>query len=252
MALATKYGFSEKAIAEFEWSILYTSVTSAVPVAFWLLSYILADPNLAQSLRKEVEALVSFSVVDGGKVLELDSSAISTNCPLLVSTWEETLRMTTAPIAIRKVTKDIVFNDYLLKANAILQMPGSVTHTSAAIWGEDAAGLKPERFLKGGERSTEDEQQREVRKLQNQAYFPFGGGRNLCPGRHLAFTEILGLVSMLLYAFSVENKDGTPFKVVKPQRQKQGAAVRKPDEDIEVVIARREEFEGVKLEFSAS
>jgi cytochrome P450 len=127
--------------------------------------------------RKEIKSLTSFKIVDGVKTLELDPSAIPTSCPLLVSTWEETLRMATAPIAIRKVTNDIIFNDYLLKADAIIQMLGSITHTSSSIWGSDAAVVKPQRFLKKDERTKEDETQRELRKLQNQAYFPFGGGR---------------------------------------------------------------------------
>ena len=55
---------------------------------------------------------------------------------------------------------------------------------------------------------------------------------------------------MMIYAFSVENKDGTRFKVIKAAPRAFGASVPKAEKDVEVVIKLREELRGIKLAFA--
>lgn len=44
----------------------------------------------------------------------------------------------------------------------------------------------------------------EADRQRKAAFFPFGGGLHLCPGRNFAFAEILGLMSVLVTGFDIE------------------------------------------------
>ena len=110
--------------------------------------------------------------------------------------------------------------------------------------GPDAKEFKPERWL------AQDPLLKEARKAQAMAFFPFGGGKNLCPGRHLAFTEITGFVAMLLYGFELSMGDGGVLPVPKGEVQKLGFASISPEKELEVLVKRRPNFEGVVWEFN--
>ncbi len=246
--IATKHGFTDDQIADWEVLMTIAAVTNAIPITFWMLSYILANPELASSVLAELKPVVTVKAANGIKTCEIDPGLIRTNCPLLVSIWEELLRFTSQPTLGRAVTTDTVINnEYLLKAGAVVQIPTGITHADPSFWGLDSATVNPRRFLKKEEKPTPEE--REQRKLQNRAYVPFGGGKNLCPGRHIAANETLSFVSMMIYAFSIENKDGTPFKVIEAAQKAFGASVPKAEKDVDVVIKLREQLKGVKLAF---
>jgi cytochrome P450 len=225
------------------------AVTNAIPISFWMLSYMLAGHGIACSVREELKSIVTMKVIDGVSTCEIDPVLIRGHCPLLVSIWEELLRLTSQPTLGRSVTSDTVINDeYLLKAGSVVQIPTGITHLDSSFWGSDASILNPRRFWKKDEKLSKED--REQKKLQSRAHTPFGGGKNLCPGRHAAANETLSFVSMMIYAFSVENKDGTLFKVIKAAPRAFGASVPKAERDVEVVIKLRKELRGVKLAFA--
>lgn len=248
---ARKYGFKDTDIADFELSILFVSTTNTVPSSFWLLSHILSSPSLVAEIRAEIAQIVTRKTVDGVDTMEMDITGFQKKCPLLVSTWEETLRLVDSSSSVRAVVKDTLFADkYLLKAGSVIQMPSGVTHNSTAIWGPDAGEFNPRRFMKtsNDKGGIEDVKAKERRKMQVQGYFPFGGGKHLCPGRHFAFTEILGFIATVVYGYEVRMADGSSGAVKVPPMafQKMGTGVRKPERDVDLLIHRREEFRGVK------
>jgi cytochrome P450 len=250
MAIAKRHGFTDFQIADWEVLMTIAAITNAIPISFWMLSYILADPELASSVLDELKPVVAIKELDGVKTAEIDAALIRVQCPLLISIWEELLRFTSQPTLGRSVTKEIVLNnEYLLKAGGVVQIPTGIPQSDASFWGPDSAILNPRRFIKKDEKLNREE--REQKKLQNRAYTPFGGGKNLCPGRHIAANETLSFVSMMIYAFSITNKDGTHFKVIEAAQKAFGASVPKAENDVEVVIKRREELRGVKLGFAA-
>lgn len=243
---ARKYGLTKRDIAEFEIAILYTAVTNTVPSSFWFLSFIVSSPSLLTEIRAEVSEIMTRKTVDGVDTMEMDIAGFQKKCPLLCSAWEETLRLIGSVSSTRMVVKDTMFVDkYLLKAGSVVQMPSGVTHNSPEIWGEDAAIFNPRRFIRS--EGKQDLAAREKRKVQAQGYFPFGGGKHLCPGRHLAFTEVMGFVATLTYGFDIRMADGSgSLKLPKPAKQKMGSGTRKPETDVKILIKRREEFKGVK------
>jgi hypothetical protein len=249
--IGKKHGFNDTQIAE--WDLLFTiaAVTNAIPISFWMVSYILADPPLSREAREELQAIVKMEESEGEKVLKLDPRMIRERCPLLISIWEELLRFTSQPTLGRYVTADTVLNsEYLLKAGSVVQIPTQITQGSSSIWGPSALGFNPRRFLRKDENKKLGKEEREQEKLQRRAYTPFGGGKNLCPGRHAAANETLSFVAMVLVGFTVEREDGGVFEVIGEATRAAGASVPKADGDVRVVVRRREEFRGLRLEFA--
>jgi cytochrome P450 len=209
-----------------------------------MICNIFAQPDLVFSLRAEIEKLITRQIRDGAEVISLNISTLQSHCPLLTACFHETLRLNKTGASVRTILEDVMLDDsYLLKKGAFIQIPTGVLHADANVWGPDATEFNPRRFL------NQDSLPRDVRKAQNQAFIPFGGGKHLCPGRHLAFTEIVAFVAMLLYGFEVEMSSGGRLEVPEGEFQKLGVASISPSKDLDVLIKRRKGFEGVVWEF---
>ncbi|CAD6447684.1 658df175-1cd2-41ff-bbae-f4818510a6a1 [Sclerotinia trifoliorum] len=242
-----KWGLTAEEIANIEISTLFLATTNSAPTSFWLLVNILSDPSLVSSIRTEVSNIISKQTADNGiEECVMDITLFQSSCPILMSCFRETLRFVDAATSVRSVTKDVLLtsstsqSSFLLKAGNVIQLPSGVTHNSPSIWGPNVDSFDPYRFLP----STIAKLSKEQKKQQAQGYFPFGGGKHLCPGRHFATTEILSLVSAIIMGCEVEGASV-------PERafQKLGTAVRKPKNDVEVSIKRREGWENVKWRF---
>ena len=90
--------------------------------------------------------------------------------------------------------------------------------------------------------ATKNKLDKSTRRAQNQAYFPFEGGKHLCPGRHFAMMEILAFVAAIVAGFEIEGLKRVPERAF----QKLGTAVRKPVGDVRVRIGRREGWGSVR------
>jgi cytochrome P450 len=245
-------GLSQDDFLNVEVGMLFTASTNTAPSSFWFLCYILSSASLLAEVRAEISKIVMRKDVNGIDTLEMDTSDFQQHCPLLISSWEETLRLVDSSSSVRMVAKDTMLADvYLLKANSVVQMPSGTTHLSTEIWGPDAATFNPRRFLKTKSDEKLDAAGRGKRKLQVQGYFPFGGGKHLCPGRHFAFTEVMSLVATLVYGFDIRMADGSAdFKAPRMALQKLGTGVRKPANDRDVLIKPSPGFEGAKWAYS--
>jgi cytochrome P450 len=188
-----------------------------------MLTYIYADADLLRALRHELAFLSN----------PLDTDKLRA-CPLLISTFQEIQRLKQHGNAVRWVSADTRLDGYLLKKGAVMQIPSSVLNTASSIWGPDAGSFNPRRFL-----DLDD------KKTRQRGYIPFGGGRNLCPGRHLAFTEALGFVAAFVLGFDMQGA-----KIIGARTHKLGFGARKPERDLKVSIRRREGFEDAKWRFN--
>jgi len=249
---AKNAGLPQDDFLNVEIGMLFTASTNTAPSSFWFLCYILSSKSLLAEVRGEISKIVTRKAINGIDTIELDSTGFQQHCPLLISTWEETLRLVDSSSSVRMVAKDtLLAESYLLKANSVIQMPSGTTHLSTEIWGPDAATFNPRRFLKTKSNEKLDAAGREKRKLQVQGYFPFGGGKHLCPGRHFAFVEVMSLVATIVYGFDIKMADGSAgFKAPKSDFQKMGTGVRKPVNDIDVLIKQRSGFEGAKWTYT--
>jgi len=243
---ARQWDLTTEEIAQAEITIIMAAGTNTVPNVFFMLCYILCQPNLINYLRSEVSKIVRRTSRDGTDTVTLDISLLKSNCTVMTACFHETLRLIKTGASVRTILSDVMLNDkYLLKKGAFVQIPSGVLHVDPVTWGPDAKEFNPYRFC------NQESLPKEQRRNQEKAYIPFGGGKNLCPGRHLAFTEITAFVAMVIYGFEISMADGSTWEVPKGEFQRLGVASISPKDDLDVLIKRKAEFEGVVWKFDA-
>jgi cytochrome P450 len=256
--LFRKSGLPEAEIGRFEIANIHVALANASPTFFWLLLFIASDPQLTREIRAELSKIVTATAQEGRHEMTIDITNISEACPLLLSAFQETMRLTDGQVAVRIVMEDTILSDsknsYLLKKGATVQIPGGILHNSTTFWGPDAATFNPRRFLKPEphpSKTAMPEADKEQEKLRKKAFVPFGGGTHLCPGRHFASGEILGSVAVLIMGYDITTRDGAalPAPVAGEWKTiKFGEAVAKPVGRLTGVgarIRRRRGFEDV-------
>ena len=256
-AVIRKHGVTSADVGKLEISLLNVSTANAIPTAFWLLCHVYADPGLTKSIRDELAAMVNLSELpDGKRGMSFDITDFS-ECPLLVSSYREVIRITNAQLGTRRVMKDTTITNgkatYLLKEGCDVQIPSGISHLSPASWGPDFSSFNPRRFMKPDPTRLRSEEEKVDEKVQKRAYFPFGGGKHLCPGRNFAFAEILGTVAVLVLGFDVESADGGVMVVPEIGRPKFAEAIAKPQgksAQMGAKISRRKGWEDVVWDFA--
>lgn len=190
----TAFGLDTTDTAHCEVGQVAGGVVNTVPTVFWLVWQVLADPVVLADCRAEVIKLVHPDP-DGNHTIDL--ADVRTECPILVSTWQEVLRYHGISIGARVVQEDtMVDNEFLLKKGGVVMMPNAVIHSDPTLWGPTVGQFNHRRFLKS---STKDGIRRPAA-----AFRGFGSGHVLCPGRHFASTEGLAFLALLIARFDVQ------------------------------------------------
>lgn len=207
-------------------------LSNTVPTAFWTLANIISNPTLLEDIRTEIEKVFKIDSSSGEEVWTLDTAEIRTQCPILLSTYQETLRTRASFASPRFVLEDTILDDrYLLKKGAILQIPSAVLHREALQWGNEAAVFDPYRFTKKSEI-----------KRSSVAFRAFGGAPALCPGRHFATVEVMCFVGMIVMRYDVEPASGE-WKLPEPNYSNVAASILPPLGDISVKVRLRKGYE---------
>jgi cytochrome P450 len=153
----------------------------------------------------------------------------------LDSAISEALRLSSAPLILRKVTRAFTIHlwsgrDLAFRAGDRVAIYPALTHRDPEIFDDPddfqfdrfVAEERPRHFSKGGKRI-----------LHSLA--PFGGGADLCPGRHLARNILKILVANLLHDFDIEVlSDEFPAFT----QQRAGLGVLLPEHDVPVRLTR--------------
>ena len=232
------YAVSDDDIARFEVSGVMGLLENTVPTAFWMLTHVFSIPSLLANIRLELkEILQTTEKVDGTVCRTLDVTAMKEKCPLLVSTFQETLRHHACGASTREVLRDTTLkSEYTLKEGSIIQIPSSVIHEDPAVWGPTVAEFDPRRFLK------RDNKDPGEYKAHPGAFRAFGGGTTLCPGRHFASNEVMCIVAIFAMGCDLEPVGGE-WRLPPPKTPNLATAISFPAVDIEVFMKPREGFE---------
>lgn len=232
-------------IARLEAGIPLGLMTNTVPMTFWMLFDIYSRPLLLEEIRKEVmEHAVG---VESGRKYVVDLGKIRDKCPLLVSSFQESLRLRTIASPIRTGKKDVLLcGTYKIKAGSIIQMPGPVFSRCEEAWGEGAAAFDPWRFVKSDSTGTGDGQTNSAKRASS--FLAFGTVPNMCPGRHFASGEILAVTAMVLLRFDVMPKE-REWKEPRMRSMALSATVNCPADGFAVRMKVREEYESIDWDF---
>ncbi|OGM46847.1 hypothetical protein ABOM_005011 [Aspergillus bombycis] len=214
-------------------------LSNTVPTCFWVIFDIFSRPDLLKELREQIQQ--SSLSVDCDGVHTVDMAAVQDNCPLLLASFQETLRVRSNSAQLRVVHRETVLDEsWLINAGSVLVIPAAVINKSKSAWGPDANEFNPQRFITGA-----------PKKNKASAFMSFGISPNMCAGRHLAAGEIMALMAMLIMQFDICPPEGTWQKP--PTNVKAMAASLSPPADqYSVIIQEREEFKGVKWKFVAA
>ena len=219
------YNVSIEDTARFELGGAVAILTNTIPSAFWVLWHLISDAAALKECRNEIYRRCK---IEEGSIT-IDVTEVKT-CPILLSTLQEVLRNHGTGTSVRVVQEDHLLDDkYLLKKGSTLMIPGSVQHSSKAVYGENVNEFNHKRFIRT-----------DARRLNPVGFRGFGGGSTLCPGRHFVSTEIIAFVALMILRFDFKPVSG---KWVRPTTDKAGmqATVPPPDTDIEVEITLRED-----------
>ncbi len=146
---------------------------------------------------------------------ELDA-APSGSPPFLDAVIFETLRLFPAVwFQTRESTAPVTLGDRRLEKDEMVFVSTALIHRHPDLWAEPDSFM-PERFLPGSEGAWQPP--------HRYAFFPFGGGRHLCLGRHLAMHELRIAVREIVRRFRVELVEEIPLVaelgvVLKPGRK---------------------------------
>jgi hypothetical protein len=234
-------GLSSREAAKMELATSLAMLSSGANTTFWLLFQIFSDYSALKAIRNELLAISTEdadSVTPQRRIMNL--SFMKEDCPTLVAMLNETLRIHSTVINIKQVQHDIILADqYLLKKNAIVMIPGQSVHHDKDIWGSAANVFDYHRFLSSDSK----------KKLSSTSAFrPFGAGVTMCPGRHFSTNVILSLVAMIILQYDVMPLEG---RWIAPKKRNADLwnAMPKPDCDIDVRFVERVDEKDVDWKF---
>jgi hypothetical protein len=185
------HGVKGRDIAATEVGHMFALLSNALPGAFWLVYHIFSNSVVLRDLRAELEQLGT----DKDGVCTVNLTHIMSSCPVLFSTWQETLRYMHIGVSARVVMEDTLLDHkYLLKKGSTVMMAPLIQHGDPELWGPTANSFDHQRFLV----------QPGKKLLKSPAFRPFGGGTMLCPGRHLITSFVMSLAAMLVLRFDLK------------------------------------------------
>ena len=135
------------------------------------------------SIRAEIKPAFRSNTVNFSYILE--------RCPLLMSVFNETLRLTYGSVSVRRVMAPTVIGEKTLRSGTSLVIPIRQLHYDDEAFGGDADAFDPQRF------SNNDLD-------HSPSFLPFGERFNAFPRPFLAKREVLVFVALVLKRFEIE------------------------------------------------
>ncbi|KAK9529061.1 hypothetical protein VZT92_013178 [Zoarces viviparus] len=183
---------------------LWATQGNVGPAAFWLLGYLLTNPDALAAVKRE------FSGISTMETSETSSLDRPVDTPVFDSVLEETLRLTAAPFITREVVQEKCLHmadgqEYLLrKGDRVCLFPFNSPQMDPEIHHEPQK-YKYDRFL-----NQDGSVKRDFYKggrLLKYYTMPWGAGTNGCVGKQFAINTIRQFVYMVLTNYDLELRD---------------------------------------------
>ncbi|EMD31509.1 hypothetical protein CERSUDRAFT_119728 [Gelatoporia subvermispora B] len=216
---------------------MWASQTNGLWAAYWVMAFMLFEPNGLAPLVAEIDrARTSWVSQHPEKTLDATTfhefMADSTKAmPLLASAVQESLRISSSVMPIRRVVEPVELGGYSLQKDDVVIAVTRAVHLDDEIH-PDAAAFRVDRYCEG-KTFTKD-----GRSVPNHS-MPFGGGVSICEGRHFVIGELKTLVALILTYATVELADRSG---VRPEFDwsRLGSGIMQPRGDIDVIVRKRE------------
>jgi cytochrome P450 len=161
----------------------------------WMMHLMAEHPEVQRQMQAEAHQVL-------GEAERPPSFESTSALRYMEAVAEETMRLLpVAPLQGAEPIEDALIGDVRVpKRTPIYLLAGRAAKSGAAF--SDPLAFNPQRWLSGGHHASSGHDPR--------AFFPFGGGPRVCPGRHLAMLEIKVVAAMLARNFEVTRPAGTP------------------------------------------
>lgn len=196
-------GLNTRTRAGMDLGFLFGLNSNAIPTAGWMLLHVLNPEGDRTLLNRVMEELKRAERNDGS----LDVPTLIA-LPLLQSLFHEVLRLYVDVLVTRELKEDLTLplddgkRRILLQKNSVVMAPSWLGHRDQTLWVDPPCHqFHAERFLKTDPKTG---QQLFTTNGTNGKFFPFGGGKTICPGRVFAKQEVLASVATTLLSFEIE------------------------------------------------
>ncbi|KAH7191995.1 cytochrome P450 [Fusarium flagelliforme] len=204
---------------------------NAQPVLFWFLLYVYSTPGLLERIREEISPYIRLSAGEKPEIAGMDFQSLFKKCQLFKACIFETYRLVNEPTSIRHVSKSVSITDgdrqHNLNQGTYISVPLALKSRDPALY-EDPDSFIPDRFL-------ETDSQTGKATARYGKLKPWGIGAAMCKGRTFAEKEIISLGSAVVSLWDIKPVDG----VWRLPAMIPGTGVKKPVNDIRVIIQRR-------------
>ncbi|XP_044024870.1 prostacyclin synthase-like [Siniperca chuatsi] len=201
---------------------LWATQGNVGPAAFWLLGYLLTNPEALTAVKREMETSET-SLLDR-----------PVNTPVFDSALDETLRLTAAPFITREVVQEKTLHmsdgqEYLLrKGDRVCLFPFNSPQMDPEIY-QEPQKYKYDRFL-NEDGSVKRDFYKGGRRLKYYT-MPWGAGTNGCVGKQFAINTIRQFVYMVLTNYDLELSDPNA-KMPEVNASRYGFGMLQPEGDL--------------------
>ena len=149
-----EHDVSIQARAAFEVSLSWAMNANANPAVFWMLNHIYSDKILLDALRKEVAPYIhvahpkqEFAIPELPRLEHVDMEGLDTKCPLLKSSYIETLRHDVGSWSMKLMRQDYTLSSRDKTAEKFFLQKGTYAHVAHALHHKDPAyWIEPEEW----------------------------------------------------------------------------------------------------------
>ena len=150
----------------------------------------ITNPEIQKHAQAELDAVVGRS--------RIPTFSDASSLPYVQAVVKEVLRWRPPlPLSIPHSTTEDDWYDGMFIPKGTICLPNLwLCHHDTALYGDDAAGFNPRRFL--------DAEGKMVAEARDDGHSTYGFGRRACPGKHVANDTIFISIATVLWASSLE------------------------------------------------
>ncbi|KAE8382380.1 cytochrome P450 [Aspergillus bertholletiae] len=189
-------GIPDRDIAGIVFTILWGLNSNVNAISYWMIAHLANNPTVVHEIREEIapmmRALDSAPTIDGAILVEVTKEPLLNGCPILNSTFNETLRFTATGSSFRETTRDTTLEGRYIPKGTRIIMPQRTQMMHSPAFGPDPERFDCYRFY------------RNKSLLRKVEFRGFGGGTTLCSGRIVGRHLVLAYVAILLWKYDVE------------------------------------------------